>query len=204
MLRSIGTAVMWVGRIATFVVGVVVIAALLLGPAAEALGQAGDPLRLGRNNLINELTRLTGRNNGPLLRVDNTGTGPALDLRVAGGGAPLTVNSSAAVVNLNADLLDGLDSAALVQRRTGSIGVTVDLPLIPDESCVTRNIPVTGAAVGDLPLVYPATNIGQFGPVSLLPHRVGSSGQVPVTACNASDFDVDPPSGSWRVLVVRP
>jgi hypothetical protein len=45
----------------------------------------------------------------------NTGGGPALKAVVNQGAAPLTVNSSTKVTNLNADKLDGLNSTQFVQ-----------------------------------------------------------------------------------------
>jgi hypothetical protein len=43
---------------------------------------------------------------------ENLGAGPALELHNPAGGAPISVDSAAKVYNLNADLLDGLDSSA--------------------------------------------------------------------------------------------
>ena len=52
--------------------------------------------------------------------IQNTGAGTALSL-VGGAGAPaFKVNSATKIGNLNADLLDGFDSAALQKRVTGT------------------------------------------------------------------------------------
>ena len=48
----------------------------------------------------------------------NNGGGPGLKAIVNAGAPPLAVNSSVKVANLNADLLDGLDSLALQKRVT--------------------------------------------------------------------------------------
>lgn len=117
MARRIGSALVWIGRGAAFALGVIVVGVLLPGPAGDVLGQAVDRLRLGRNNPVDRLTRISGDLSSTILRIDNTGSGPALDLRVDSNRPPLTVNSAARVVNLNADQLDGLDSAEFSRRR---------------------------------------------------------------------------------------
>jgi hypothetical protein len=50
----------------------------------------------------------------------NNGGGPGLKAIVTAGAPPLSVNSSVKVANLNADLLDGLDSLAFQKRVTGA------------------------------------------------------------------------------------
>jgi hypothetical protein len=50
----------------------------------------------------------------------NTGGGPAGVFTVNAGLSPFTVNSATKVKNLNADLLDGVDSTALQKRVTGT------------------------------------------------------------------------------------
>jgi hypothetical protein len=73
---------------------------------------------------------LVGRASGALLRIDNSGGGPALNLRVEAGAPPLTVSPGAGTAtNLradsavhadtagNADTLDGLDSSQFMPAR---------------------------------------------------------------------------------------
>lgn len=57
---------------------------------------------------------------GGAMVATNTGSGPALDLHSSG--APITVNSSVKVNNLNADKVDGLDSTQLVIGEPGRGG----------------------------------------------------------------------------------
>ena len=83
--------------------GLALVLALVLGAASMALGADGDFFKVGRSNLASAVSTLTKR-----------GAGPALSLRV-GSGAPLAVNSSTKVANLNADKLDGVDSAGLLR-----------------------------------------------------------------------------------------
>ena len=74
--------VMFVGRAATFMVGLAVVLALTVGVAGAAFGANGA-------------------------------AATALDLQVEAGKAPMKVNSSALVANLNADKLDGLNASQL-------------------------------------------------------------------------------------------
>ena len=101
MLRSVANKVMWVGRATVFFVGLAVILALIFGVASTALGANGKPFLLGKRNVATAVSTLVKK-----------GAGPALRLKV-GSGAPLAVNSSETVTNLNADEVDGKDAAAI-------------------------------------------------------------------------------------------
>jgi len=80
----------------------------MLGVTTVALAAVpGDPFRLGRINTINTLSTLVGSASTPMLRIDNNGSGTALDLQVQPGKSPMRVNSGIQVANLNADKLDG-------------------------------------------------------------------------------------------------
>jgi|SRR5215208_1140566 hypothetical protein len=112
MIRSVASRVMWVGRATVFTVGLAVIVGVVFGLASLALAHTGSAglLHLGHSNTSNAITRLAGTVVGPMVRLDNNSTGTAasaLDLQVEPGKAPMTVNSSAKVANLNADQLDG-------------------------------------------------------------------------------------------------
>ena len=97
----------------TLIVGVLVGA--LAGPTATLAGTGiGAVFNLGRTNTVNRTSTLTGSTSSRVLQVTNSGAGTALRLSVKTGVAPLQVNSSTKVVNLNADRLDGLDSSAFV------------------------------------------------------------------------------------------
>ena len=107
-MRSIFFRVMWVGRATVFTVGLAVTLALMLGVATVALAAVpGDPFKLGRINTINTISTLVGSASTSMLRIDNNGSGAALDLRVQPGKAPMKVDSDVQVANLNADRLDG-------------------------------------------------------------------------------------------------
>lgn len=121
MLRSTASKVMWVGRATVFLVGLAVILALVFGVASTALGANGNPFVLGK--AANTATRMTGLvgdiadTTKAALSIRNTKGGPALDLRVGSTTvspndvAPMKVNSTKKVDNLNVDNIDGLDSS---------------------------------------------------------------------------------------------
>src|SRR5918994_6110069 len=118
MVRSVAKKVAWVGRTASMVFGLALVLALVFGMASTAFGANGGNFILGSlNNSATAITKLTGTVGGnPALRVSNpsTATGStALDLQVATGKAPMKVNSSTKVTNLNADKIDNKDSTAL-------------------------------------------------------------------------------------------
>ena len=116
MIEQTFRKVAWIGRAATFCVGLAVVLAVTLGVAATALAAVpGDPFKLGRLNVVDRLTTLTGSVAGPMLRVENNGGGPALALKSGAGGPPLTVGADAGkATNLDADKLDGKDASAFL------------------------------------------------------------------------------------------
>lgn len=116
MLRSAAGKIMWVGKATTFCVGLAVVLALVLGISSAAVAALpGDPFKLGQTNRIDRLSTLVGSLAGPVLRVDNDGSGSALELRVGDPAAvpatktvaPMKVDSQGKVLNLNSDELDG-------------------------------------------------------------------------------------------------
>jgi hypothetical protein len=122
MIKSALGKVMWLGRATVFVVGLAVILALVVGVASTALGANGGNFILGSlNNSATAITKLTGTVGGnPALRVSNpsTATGStALDLQVATGKAPMKVNRTTKVTNLNADAVDGRDGSTLLANN---------------------------------------------------------------------------------------
>ncbi len=115
MIRSALSKVAWVGRTASMVL------ALVLGVASMAFGANGQAWILGQGNVATAITSLGGAAgvDGPMVRITNNDSGTddtALDLRVQSGEAPLRVDSDRKVANLNADQLDGVDSARLLRN----------------------------------------------------------------------------------------
>ena len=88
--------------------------ALFVSLGGTAYATTDGKLVLGRSNDATTQTALAAPVAGPALQVSNASGGAgatALDLNVAAGHPPLTVNSSSKVTNLNADQLDGIDSS---------------------------------------------------------------------------------------------
>jgi hypothetical protein len=120
MVRSVAKKVLWVGRATVFLMGLALILALVFGMATTALGANGGNFILGSlNNTATAITKLTGTVwGGPALQVSNpsTATGStALDLQVATGKAPMKVNRTTKVANLNSDQVDGKSAANLIR-----------------------------------------------------------------------------------------
>ena len=114
MFRIIAARALWMTKGAALFGGAVVTLALVLGVVTMAAAAVpGDPFRLGQTNGIDNISTLVGSASGALLRINNEGDGPALDLRVESGEAPMTVNSTKRVNALNADQLDGKSAAQL-------------------------------------------------------------------------------------------
>src|ERR687898_811077 len=116
MVRSAVSKVVWMARATTVVVGVAIMLGLIFGVATSAFGANGGNFILGSlNNTATAITKLTGTvGGGPALQVSNPSTvtgSTALDLQVATGKAPMKVNRTTKVTNLNADKLDGKDSS---------------------------------------------------------------------------------------------
>jgi hypothetical protein len=112
------------------VFGLALVMALVVGVATAALAGTGigATFNLGKINTVNRISQLVGAPDNAMLRVDNNSAGSnatALDLQVEPGHAPMRVNSSTQVANLNASWLDGksaysfLDSS--VYKRESSL-----------------------------------------------------------------------------------
>lgn len=114
---------MWVGRATVFLVGLAVV--LGITSAALAGTGVGDTFNLGRINTVNRISRLVGSPDNAMLRVSNNDAGTnatALDLQVEPGHAPMKVNSSSQVSNLNADLVDRRSASSFVANSTYRLG----------------------------------------------------------------------------------
>src|SRR5215216_7704049 len=131
MVRSVAKKVAWVGRTASMVFGLALVIGLVVGVTSVAFGANGGNFILGSlNNTATAITKLTGTvGGGPALQVSNpsTNTGStALDLQVATGKAPMKVNRTTKVTNLNSDLLDGKSSEVLGSFMATSQSITGD------------------------------------------------------------------------------
>ena len=132
MLRTAAKKVAWVGRTASMVFGLALVLALMFGVATTALAGTGigATFNLGQKNTVDRLSQLVGSTAGAMFKVDNNGTGTAVDLRVGSPTddpatktvAPMKVDSQQVVTHLNADELDGKDSAAFLTSAIYGLG----------------------------------------------------------------------------------
>jgi hypothetical protein len=99
---------------------VVALTALAVALSGTAYAATGGNLVLGQANTAGHVSALKNHN-GAALALTSGGTGTPLTLTAPSGVAPLVVNSTTEVANLNADQLDGL-SAADLQATAGSTG----------------------------------------------------------------------------------
>lgn len=123
-MKKVFGRVMWVGRATVFLVGLAVVLALMFGAASTAFAAKAPTLKLGVQNAVKAVTSMVGTLADPILRLDNNGAGPALDLQVEPGKAPMTVNSDTRVANLNSDKLDGQDAASFARAYARTVVVS--------------------------------------------------------------------------------
>jgi hypothetical protein len=127
----------------------IVVATVALFVALGGVGIAanGQSLILGKSdNSATLKTGLSAQVNDKALQLTNTNTGAsatALGLTVASGHAPLTVSSQTRVANLNADKLDGIDSAGFVQGRGTALANRI--VVVPTDAKTLLTIPGLGS-----------------------------------------------------------
>jgi hypothetical protein len=102
--------------------------ALFIALGGTTYAATGDNFILGQPNTADQQTSLSAQPPfaGKTLQLTNTSTGAgatALGLNVASGHTPFTVNSGTKVANLNADKLDGIDSAGF-WKLAGNAGTS--------------------------------------------------------------------------------
>jgi len=98
--------------------GLAVTLALVFGVAVTALvgTGVGVTFNLDKTNTVNAPSRLEGSTLNSMLKVDQNGSGTALNLEVQdpANKPPMLVTSPTKVVNLNSDLLDGKDARSFL------------------------------------------------------------------------------------------
>jgi hypothetical protein len=88
--------------------------ALFVALGGTTLAATGGNFILGQSNSATSTTSLSAGVTGPAFKVTNTSTGAAASFYAAAGRPALAVNTAAKVNKLNADQLDGMDSAAFL------------------------------------------------------------------------------------------
>jgi hypothetical protein len=220
--KKVLSGVLRLGRGAATVMGLAMLLALVLGVGTTALAAAsGDPLKLGRTNTIDKISKLVGDTSAAMLRIDNNSTGPgatALDLQVEPGKPPMEVNSSTEVQGMNVDEVDGksaseflgygetaFDARAVDGKSADEIGVN-GLERVDDASDSNSSSPKRTTAECPAGKVVVGTGYDIFN---------GKSGSNPneetnvvvdsLTPLDTSVFAVaheeEPFSGDWSVVV---
>jgi hypothetical protein len=127
---------------------VIVSATTVISTAALAGTGIGGVFNLGTTNTTNASTVLQGSTTGQQLRVVNTattGTGiTGIGIHTAANEPPLAVNSTTRVNHLNADLLDGITSAAFVAGGGRIVSSRLASP-ISDTTSTLLAVPTFGA-----------------------------------------------------------
>jgi hypothetical protein len=203
MTKTILKKVLWLGRATTFLVGLAVILALSVGLASAALAGTGvgAAFNLGKTNTVSAISTLAGSTSSSMLKVDNNGTGTALDLRVGPSTtpadqktiAPMKVDSQAKVANLTVDRVDGVDLPL-----SGSL--QEDPPNVAAHSCVLDSVTIPGKQANDAGLLFPSLNVAFGGNVVVTPYAGAgtcSPDALFYTLCNVGDTAANPNSGFW-------
>src|SRR5581483_8162106 len=143
----------------------VALAALFVALGGTTWAATGGSFVLGKPNTADATTSLTAPvAGGRALQLTNTDTtqvgSTALGLSVGSGHPPLSVNSSVKVTNLNADLLDGINSAGFL-RSTGKAADSNLLDGVDSTSFLRTLFPlVLSGAPASPQAVVQATNNG--------------------------------------------
>jgi hypothetical protein len=131
-----------VGRLSHSMLALAVVTVgLTFGLASVGWAVNGKPLLAGNHNTETRPTVL-----------ENTGTGPALDLRIPSDSGPaLAVNTDGLVTNLNADKLDGLGEDAFAKNGHKHSGADITSDTVGElfiDEAITRDSEVE-SLVGD-------------------------------------------------------
>jgi hypothetical protein len=169
MVKTAFSQALRVGRATALALGVAVMLALVVGVASAAFGANGDPWSLGQGNVATAITTLGGTLGveGPMVRLINNNADAndtALELRVQPGEAPMTVNSSTRVNDLNADQLDGRDSTTFVASNVYKAEDPINAGLLLGDG--TRVI-AKACGAGDVLLSGGPANINGSGTILL-------------------------------------
>ena len=106
--------------------------ALFVALGGAGMAATGGNFILGQSNSADKSSTLSSSvSNGPTLLVGNTGNRPAARFNTNATAAPFVVSNATKVQNLNADLLDGIDSKGFVHGTGGSNAGVLNLNVGP-------------------------------------------------------------------------
>ena len=141
-----------------------VIAGLIM-TALPAVAGVGDNAIVGQQNKsASRATTFQGLGGKGVLRARSTRNNPALDLQVNGNAAPMTVDSTRRVKNLNADMVDGRNARDLEVLAAHAGGDQDETVTTADEvvRSVTLQVPTDGVVVVNSTAVTDEPTAGDF------------------------------------------
>ncbi len=184
-----------------------VIATVLSLTAMAGVSSAAS-LQVGKNNKSKGQTSLASSSKKKTaLAVSNTGGAAAASFSVKKGKTPFTVSSSAKVKNLNADLLDGLDSSSFQTRVGGTCAVGSAIRIINSNGSVVCQPVLT--SVPPVPLAWnltgnagtnPTTNFLGTTDNQPLVIRTNNAEAVRVTAAGAVGIGTTTPAAQLQAV----
>ena len=146
-------------------------------------------------NVPDAPTTVTAKNvglgglNAKMLQLTNNSTGSsatALGLTTPSSRPPLIVSSQAKVANLNADKLDGIDSAGFLARGVNLVGA-ISLGSFAAHECFDVTLGATGARVGQIPFIGFQGSVPLPSGLILMALTVTSPDHVKARVCNPTD-----------------
>jgi hypothetical protein len=152
----------------------------------------GANFTLGQTNTVNAQSILTGdAGSAAQLKVENTGGGSALAFTVNSGVTPFKVNSTTKVTNLNADLLDGLDSGKL-WKLGGNAGTSPGTDFLGTTDNKALELHVNGQRALRIEPATPSPNLigglTNFADTGVSGATISGGGEVPFPNEVAGDF----------------
>ena len=125
-------------------------------------------------------------------------SGGGQDFRSVFTAKSIGAGTGVAVLNTGPKTLVGVDTAVVPMYLAGM--ASLDFSSIGAGNCAELTFPLTGAVPGDaLAAGWPAGI--QSGLIGTM--RVSANGVIGVSLCNLSGVPVDPPSSTYRAVIVR-
>jgi hypothetical protein len=103
---------------------------------------------------------------------------------------------------LSAEIADNSLRADDAFRLAGN--VAVDVPNVGAFSCLQHGVAIAGRQAGDLAIFFPTGNFASLDLTLYTERDINAGGTFFVTVCNVSNAPIDPASGLWGYVVIRP
>jgi hypothetical protein len=189
-----------------------VVSAFFAAGAAVATTQTFVLGTIDRVNAASNVTNVQANGttvnpvDAPLVTLENkstTANATPLSLLAAPSHQPFKVNSQTKVVNLTADKLDGIDSKGFLARGADVLG-SISLGSFAAHSCTDVTVSISGAQVGQVPLVAFRGSVPLPSGLMFQPLEVTSQGHVTSRVCNPTDTASIPASDiGFRLITMN-